>query len=371
MVNSLSQVAYYACTVPSGATLQSVATALASLINNTNSPVPGYSAKVSADGSELIISRQDGQAFTALPMLNGTTTTTFTSIGTTNDGYYDDNAINPLNVLAGSLANMGDLTIDTGVGGNGGVTDEIYISAAGSTGTLTGTMTSTAISGLGIGGNGQINIDSAVGGASLFLQLGKGTNNLTVTGLSDNVAAYVYGGTGANTVNVGTPQNHDLSQIDGILGVFGSGDNNTLNVYGNASQGGQLTAIGISGMGMGTNTTLRSVHNNVFGAGFNSPSDVDPAVVYYGERGIQDGVETITSSVQQVNVYLGTAANATGTFAVDSVYATGTTTVYGGSGTDTITVGSTESGLHPAQLKDVAYVAGALNIQGEPSRSGQ
>ena len=365
VANSLSQVAHFTYTVPaSQTTLQNAASALAAQINSPNSPIPGYSATVSAGGTELIISRADGQAFTAKPALSGTTGT-FITVGTANDGYYDDTGINPLNVLAGSLADLGNLTIDTGAGGNGGTRDAVYISAAGSTAALIGTMSSTVISGLGIGGNGQINFNSAGGGASLYLELGNGANTMTVTGVSDNVAAYVYGGTGANTFNVGTAANDDLSQVDGILGVFGAGNNTTLNVYGNASPGvgGQLTAIGISGMGMGTNTTLRSVHNNVFGAGFNSSNNMDPAVVYYGERGISDGIETITSSVQQVNVYLGAGPQ---TFNVDSTYASGTTNINAGSGNDTITVGSTVSGLHAetTQVGDVAYVAGALNIMG-------
>jgi hypothetical protein len=357
-------------TLAPAVSLRDVATALAALINSPSSPIPGYSASIGAGGRALIISRTDGQSFTATPALTGTTGT-FISLGTGNDGYYDDNAINPLDVLAGSLTNMGDLTIDTGAGGNGGTTDEIFISAAGGTADLTGTMTSDAststitITGLGITNANGINVNTTGGGASLALQLGNGTNNLTVTGVSANVAAFVYGGTGANTVNVGTAASHDLSQIDGILGVFGTGGNNTLNVYGDASsQAGQLTAIGISGMGMGTNTTLRSVHNDVFGAGFNSNSGVDPAVVYYAERGIQDGIETITSSVQQVNVYLDAG---TQSFNVDSAYGSGTTSIYAGTGSDTITVGATESGLHPAQAEDVAFVAGALNIQGTPS----
>ncbi len=372
VTSSLSQVSHYSYTVPSsGATLQNVATALAALINSPSSPIPGYNASVSAGGMELIISRTDGQAFTATPTLTGSAGT-FITVGTANGGYYDDTDINPLDVLAGSLTNMGDLTIDTGPGGNGGTTDEIYISAAGSTAAMTGTMTSNdstkinTITGLGVRNANGISINTTGGGALLTLLLGNGSNTLNVTGVSDNVAAFVYGGTGANTFNVGDATTHDLSQIDGILGVFGTGGANTLNVYGNAAPGGQflnqLTAIGISGMGMGYNTTLRSVHNDVFGAGFNSTtSNEDPAVVYYGQRGIQDGIETITSSVQQVNVYLGTG---TQTFNVDSTYGSGTTNIYAGSGSDSITVGSTVSGLNPAQTDDVAYVAGPLNIQG-------
>ena len=79
-------------------------------------------------------------------------------------------------------------------------------------------------------------------------------------------------------------------------------------------------------------------------------------------RRILDRVETISSTVETVNVWLGGGND---TFNVDSTYGYGTTYVHGGAGDDTITVGTTPTGLHPNSLRRVDFVAGTLHINGD------
>ena len=122
------------------------------------------------------------------------------------------------------------------------------------------------------------------------------------------------------------------------MAFVGGTGTDTLNVYGDASTtSGQLSAISITGMGMGTNQQV-SVHNDGFGAGYDIHDSSFPAAIYYATRKTEGSVETVSSTVETVNVYLGSGDDK---FNIDSTYAYGTTYVHGGAGEDTLTVAST------------------------------
>jgi len=370
----------------------------------------------------------------------------------TSGGVYNDDAINPVDVLTGTLANLGGLSLHTGTG-NEGVRDVIYISAAGSGSPLTGAVLSNSVVGLGM--TGAISYDAS-DGAFVFVILSPYNDTVQVKGVAANLAAYIYGGAGDDTVNAGD-DNHRLVDVSGIAAFFGQAGTDTLNVYGdtlepslfapedianlsslagkltphegrdgvsaylwsrfstatqesiNAYHGGsgspttvkqalvqdlntiiqggaslydqtrfagvilspttralleqgpvgavltvlnrmliedaysgeifgktpgQLTAIGVTGLGMGRNSQV-STHNDVFGARYNLTDASYPAAIYYASRP-PEGSDVITSTVEQVNVYLGASDD---WFNVDSTYPSGSTQVHGGEGDDTITTG--------------------------------
>jgi hypothetical protein len=140
-----------------------------------------------------------------------------------------------------------------------------------------------------------------------------------------------------------------------------------LNVHGDASTtAGELSALSITGMGMGQNA-FGALHNAGFGAGYENagsplPNGQFPAAIYYAQRTTDNSVETISSTVEVVNVLLGAGND---TFNIDSVYSQGVTNVHGGDGADTITVSSTPFGLHPLDLRRADFVLGALHLNGD------
>jgi hypothetical protein len=198
--------------------------------------------------------------------------------------------------------------------------------------------------------------------SSTGFNLGEDDDTLRLKSLDANVVAWIYGGPGDDTVNVGN-DNDLLADISGIAAFFGDAGTDTLNVYGDGSGGntGQLTAIGVTGLGMGTNM-LVSTHNDVFGAGYDFFDPSYPAAIYYGTRTTENGTDLFSSTVENVHVYLGAGDDR---FNVDSTYAYGSSYVHGGLGDDTITVGSTPTGLYPSSLRRVDFVAGPLLVDGE------
>ena len=282
----------------------------------------------------------------------------------------DPDPLAPLSALTGTLENLGNVFIDTGTGGEGGTRDAIYLSADASPAALTGAVQfepagspsgceGLCLSGLGLAG-GSIRF-AADQGTALVLELSPFDDTFRVTSWADNMVLYVAGGDGNDTFNMGSAGD-SLSDIRGIVAFAGQGGTDTLNVYGDASAApGQLTAIGVTGMGMGRNQLL-SVHNAVFGAGYNLDDPDYPAAIYYATRKVLDGVETISSTVEDVHLWLGGGDDI---FYVDSTYGYGTTRIHGNDGEDAITVGSTATGLHPNSLRRVDFVAGPLILYGD------
>ena len=278
----------------------------------------------------------------------------------TSGGVYDDDTA-PLDRLSGNLSKLGGLVIDAGTGGNGGTEDGIYLSADSDSAGLSGALGAGSVSGFGLPSAITYSASAIGGRAALLIETGSGSDTVQVDGMASNVVAYVHAGAGADTMNAGSKASPVSSAISGIVAFLGEGGADTLNVHGDASSvSGQLTAIGVNGMGMGSNR-LVAVHNEVFGAGYDITDPLFPAAIYYGTRDKLDGIETVSSTVETVNVLLGGGKDV---FDIDSVYSYGTTTVHGGAGEDKLTVGSTPFGLHPASLRRVDFVAGELHLNG-------
>ena len=285
----------------------------------------------------------------------------FTVNGIYNDGTTDNPLdIVPMTLLSGTLGNIAStLAIDLGTGGNDGSVPSIYVSAAGESSSVTGTLDSATITGMGMPAGGSIAYNVQAG-AYIYIGLSAFDDTFSVAGINSNVAAFIYGGAGNDTLNVGTAGGQ-LTALSGIVAFFGGAGTNTLNVYGDASTDpGQLSAVSVTGMGMGTNQ-LVTVDNGMFGAGYSLDQADYPGAVYYAVRTLVQGGDIYTSTVQSINISLDNGANS---FAIDSTLAGATSTIYGGTGSDVFTVGTTETGLQPNSLHSTDFVAGALVISG-------
>jgi len=282
----------------------------------------------------------------------------------------------PFDLLTGTLDNIkATLTIDTGEGGGGGTRDVIRVSAGGSTTPVHGVIDRDAntgigrITGMGIPASGRVEF-SAPAGDSAFVMVGLTAfdDTFRVKGVESNIVAYVQGRGGDDTLEVGNDSDR-LVDISGIVAFFGeSGTDDTLNIHGDGTAGpdattgldpDQLTAIGLTGLQMGDNH-LYSTHE-WFGAGYDSDLSSYPGAVYYARRQTLDAVDTISSTVEHVNVLLSADED---TLTVDSVYDAGTTIVRAGDGADIITVGSTGTGLYPYSTRRVDFINGVLQLFG-------
>jgi hypothetical protein len=301
-------------------------------------------------------------------------------------GFFDDGEVNVdhFALLGGTLANVADtLTIETGAGGNGGTRDVIRAGSGGSLAPVSGTIESSPVAGLGaltgLGMTGRIDFSAPAGeSAFVIVGLGQGDDTFRVKSLANNIIAYVQGRDGDDTLNVGNDD--DLShEISGIVAFFGEDGTDTLNVFGDATAGldpitgvdpDQLSAISVTGLGMGrTVNQLFSTHH-FFGAGYDfAPGDTYPAAIYYGARttSVLDpvtSVDTFSSTVEKVVVQLGDGHD---TLLIDSIYdaSFGMVEVRGGDGDDTFTVSSTITGLYPNSPQRVDFINGPLSIFGE------
>jgi hypothetical protein len=100
----------------------------------------------------------------------------------------------------------------------------------------------------------------------------------------------------------------------------------------------------------------------VFGVKYPLAAADTPAAMYFATRRVDGaGVETVTTTTERVRVLLGGGAD---TFLIDSANAVTAVTVDGGTGDDSVSVGTTVSGLHPDALRRVDFVAGAVTIAG-------
>ena len=284
---------------------------------------------------------------------------------TTNGLYNDGTTTNPLDIvpmtlLSGTLANIAStLTINLGTGGNNGSVPSIYVSAEGESSSVSGALDATTITGLGMPGGGSI-VYNVQAGAYIYVGLSPFDDTFSVTGLDATVAAFIYGGAGNDTLDVGSAGSQ-LTALSGNVAFFGDAGTNTLNVYGDASSAsGQLSAISVTGMGMGTNQLI-SVDNGMFDAGYSLDQAEYPAAIYYAVRSLSGGTQVYTSTVQAVNIYLDNGANS---FAIDSTLAGAVSTIYGGTGSDVFTVGTTGTGLQPNSLHSTDFIAGTLVITG-------
>ncbi len=282
------------------------------------------------------------------------------------NAYSDDGDV--FSRLGGELTDINaTLTIHTGKGSAAGtVPDALYVSTAGSQAPRVGMLDGGSITGLGMAGS----IDFATpttgsDGVDVLIGLGAGEDQFEVTSAASDVVVYVQGRGGNDTLDVGK-SGRTLAGISGIVAFLGEDGTDTLNVYGDAPRGidpvagGQLTAISITGMGMGTNDRF-TTHNDRFGAALSvKDPPVYPAAIYYANRDTTDG--SIHSTVEMVNVFLGGGDD---DFIVDSTCDYGLTQVSGGGGSDTLRVGSTGAGLNPTFPGRVDYIDGPLMLAGD------
>ncbi|MBV5304948.1 MAG: hypothetical protein JZU70_12255, partial [Chlorobium sp.] len=276
---------------------------------------------------------------------------------TTNSVYNDDL---PLPSMTGDLSGIsGALLINGWADGNGGMKDRLYVSELGSIANSTGTL-GAALSGLSLPVGGSIGFVSL---AQVEIQLGGGNNTFNIEQLAATTNAIIYGGSGSDTLTVGGGSS-GLTGIQGMLTFYGQVGNDTLNVSDadNAlANSGQLTAINVTGLGMGTNSWLSVQMERDAMLSTNSCATLGncKAAIYFATR---NGSDVISSDVEVVNVLLGSGND---TFRVDSVYSYGQTSIYGGAGDDRIEIAATVDGLHAGSLGRVDYVNGALFINGE------
>jgi hypothetical protein len=91
---------------------------------------------------------------------------------------------------------MGGLAVTTGMGGNGGTRDAIYLSADTSTAALSGALDGSTVTGLGM--TGVIGY-STTGGTALLIELGMGDDTIQVTDPTPSVA-FIHGGPGTDAI---------------------------------------------------------------------------------------------------------------------------------------------------------------------------
>nr|MBC8240041.1 FG-GAP repeat protein [Alphaproteobacteria bacterium] len=268
----------------------------------------------------------------------------------------------PLPSMLGDLSGIqGIFNINGWADGNGGIKDRLYVADR-----LTdnGVLTASSITGFSIPAGNRINY---VNVEQVFIQMGDGNDTMRVESLLATVHATIYGGSGDDTLEVGN-QADTLNDIDGIIEFYGQTGTDTLNAIdsGNtAPNTGQLTALNITGLGMGSNAWL-SVHVALGGLPTTPDGETPctannscPAAIYYASR---NDADVISSDVEVVSVFLGSGDD---TLQVDSTYNLGVTNAYGGAGDDRFEVGATPNGLHPDDNRRVDYIAGPLNVYGE------
>ncbi|MBC8239936.1 MAG: hypothetical protein H8E30_05610, partial [Alphaproteobacteria bacterium] len=283
----------------------------------------------------------------------GVSKATFTGPG----GYSDDF---PLPSMVGDLTGIsGNFTIYGWADGNGGLKDRLYISDLASTADSAGTLGAT-LTGLSLPQGVSLGyVDVEV----LELQLGDGHNTLNVDTLPSYTWATIYSGSGDDTLNVGGTSG-TLDDIDGVLVYYGGTGTDTLNAYATGETEdnvGQLTAINLTGFGMGTNSWL-NVHmqqdSMLSVPQGHTPCTEDAscnAAIYYANR---NDADVVSSDVEAVNVYMGSGND---TLRVDGTYSQGVTSIYGGAGDDRFEGEATPPGLQAKPPRRGGYVAGAPN----------
>ncbi|MDB5289466.1 MAG: hypothetical protein JWL69_707, partial [Phycisphaerales bacterium] len=345
-----------------------------------------------------------GNTFT-IASTNAATTSNLNS-GSGNDTVYVQSTAGPTNVVTGGGTNTVNVGSNDAVGnaepvassildniaGALGVTgsglDALNLDDAGSAGPKVGSLTDTAITGLGMGASGV----TYHGIATLKINLGSGGNTFTIaatngqtnTNLNSGAGSdtvYVQNtagptnintGGGTNTVNVGSsdgpgiPEPVANSTVNGILGALSitGGGADTLNVDDAASATakiGQLTATAITGLGTAGIGYSGFVAVNIhLGNGGNVFTVVNTIP---GSTAITSGAGADTITVQSdsgpTSVNTGGGNDAVNILATSAPITINT----GGAGADVITVGSHA----PAAGGTLGSIQGALTVVGDGS----
>ncbi len=146
--------------------------------------------------------------------------------------------------------------VTTGIAGSlvvvGGGSDTLNVDDTGNTTGQSGTLTSTTLTGLGMGASGI----TYSGLSAMNIKLGSGNDTFNVQGTYSTTVTTLNTGAGTNVVNVGSNEPSTSGVTTGIAGslVVVGGGSDTLNVddTGNSTgQSGTLTSTVLTGLGMG------------------------------------------------------------------------------------------------------------------------
>jgi hypothetical protein len=248
---------------------------------------------------------------------------------------------NPAGLNPGAGGSL--VTVD-GKGGN----DQLVVNDAANMGADTGILSADTILGLGMGGQGlaYTNVEN------LEVDLAQGGDTFDIVGTRSGTSTLVKGGTGNDSINVGsdTPTNLTttpptvppfqgslLTAVQGPLTIdAGAGNANTLTISNYASHTAQavtVTASAITGLA--------------------------PVPISYTATGGRFLDNTGLNGITLVG------ANAGGnTFNVQGTLAGSTTAIFGGGAADTFIVSSTAGGPAPATTGNALGIKGSLNVVG-------
>jgi hypothetical protein len=203
-----------------------------------------------------------------------------------------------------------------------------------------GTLTSTTLTGLGMGSGGI----TYSGILSLNLLLGLNSDTLNIQSTNATTNTVVNTGTGNNVINIGslTPASGGIvNNIQGALTIIGSGSD-TMNVDDTGSvtgKNGTLTTTTLTGLGMGA-------------------SGITFTGLAYLNISLGSGNDTFLISSTSTAVTTVNGNNGADTFNVRAT--TGVTNLNGNAGADVFNLGS----LSPATGGNVNSIAGVVNING-------
>ncbi|TVS20477.1 MAG: hypothetical protein EA424_03780, partial [Planctomycetaceae bacterium] len=180
-------------------------------------------------------------------------------------GFYDDD-VNAIGRLSGTLEHIqGTLVFNTGLGGNQGTRDAIFLSAAGASADLEGTLANSTITGLGMGAEGRVEF-TTIQGSSVLVRLGAGDDTFQVKDLASPYGLRVYGGggdgnriivddSGDTNANIGTLVGNRVSGLDmagaivfdnaAFIDIFLGAQDDTF--YIPATQEGQVVTLDMGG----------------------------------------------------------------------------------------------------------------------------
>ena len=265
-------------------------------------------------------------------------TSTYLSAVTTIRAGPGSDTVNVSSDAPADLGTVGGIAGQLIVDGQTGVSDTLNVSDAGDTIARTGKLTSSLLTGLGLGPAGITYSNLEV----LNVQLGQGGDELDIASTSAGTVTTIKAGPGSDTVNVSSDAPANLGNVGGIAGrliVDGqTGATDTLNVSDagdTAAQTGNLTSSLLTGLGLGSAGITYSnleVLNIVLGSGGDT----------FTIESTQAGLTTLTAAAGNDTVNVWTVS--------------GHTTVDTGTGADTVVVGS------PAGFLD--GISALLEIEG-------
>ena len=335
-----------------------------------------------------------GSGNNTLLITNTSAQTTTINGGNGNDTFNVNGTAGTLNLNGGAgnnIFNFGSLAPATGgvlrtlvgaiyvTGGTG--SNVINVDDTGDTLSVVGTLTSSNLSGLGLGGGLNYTLISAL---NINLLSGYGVFNVQSTNAS--TVTTLNTGAGTKTVNVGSLApvlGGTVTGIQGALIIIGSG-NDTLNVDntgGTTNQTGTLTATTLTGLGMGAHGIIYSglaVLNVTLGSGNDTFTingvNTSTVTTIDGGLGSNTAIINITGNFTGINFTLlnfnTTSINVSGDF-TGTLNDSGaiTTVTIGGSLTSTGvinagSIGSMTVGVDLAGLLNVTGLLGTLTVDG-------